>query len=141
MAQTGGHNITTRRSPRPDGPNAHALSRLVNTPQRRASAFALKTSFMLRAIIQFQLKDKLKKANRQGRRVWGESKERRNFFALLCGVSLASFAVRSGISPLAPLRHSSAQRDNVSGGPVCTKNGGNGAQEYSAIQPERPSIN
>ena len=45
-AQTGGHNITINRSPRPAGPSAQALSKLVNTPHTSASALVLKTIFM-----------------------------------------------------------------------------------------------
>src|SRR5882672_1068604 len=48
-AQTGGQSTITKRSPRPAGPSAHALNRLVSTPQSRISALALKTSRILRA--------------------------------------------------------------------------------------------
>jgi hypothetical protein len=53
--------MTTSKSPRPAGPSAQALSKLVSTPQRRPSAFAPKINFMFRATIYFRLKSNLEK--------------------------------------------------------------------------------
>ena len=43
-----GHINTTIRFPRPAGPRAHALRRLVTTPKQSISTFVLKTNLMLR---------------------------------------------------------------------------------------------
>src|SRR6185437_3795200 len=43
-----GHISTTIKSPRPLGPSARALSKLVTTPEHNISAFVLKTNLMLR---------------------------------------------------------------------------------------------
>src|SRR6266850_7724348 len=50
-AQTGGQSVTTSRSPRPAGPSAQALKRLVTTPHKRIMALAMKTSLTFRTII------------------------------------------------------------------------------------------
>jgi hypothetical protein len=55
-ATTGGHNITISKSPRPAGPSAQALSRLVSTPHSRASALVLNTIFMFRLNMRLRLR-------------------------------------------------------------------------------------
>src|SRR5437588_4287909 len=56
MAMTGGHRTTTRRSPRPAGPNARAPTRLEIIVDRSIVESVMKMSFALRAITVYSLK-------------------------------------------------------------------------------------
>src|SRR5438132_7160726 len=62
MAMTGGHRTTTRRSPRPAGPNARAPTRLEIIVDRSIVESVIKMSFALRAITDYSLKLRSRRA-------------------------------------------------------------------------------